>query len=66
MLTVFLDMKGLMIIDNLEKGANVNSVSYCQFLRQISPFLLNDPDIKKTNKQNMIICIAIVFYNALS
>ena len=33
------------IFDFLEKGATVNSPSYCQLLRQNSPCLLNDPRI---------------------
>ena len=33
-LTVFLDMKGPITIDFLEKGATVNSSSYNQFLRE--------------------------------
>ena len=45
MLTVFLDMKGLITIDFFEKDATLNSASYCQLLWQNSPFLLNDPHI---------------------
>ena len=41
MLTVFLDMKGPIIIDFLEKGAVVKSASYCQLLTQNSPYLFN-------------------------
>ena len=41
MLTVFWDMKRPITIDFLEKGATVNSASYCQ-LKQYSPYLLND------------------------
>ena len=43
MLTVFWDMKGPIKIDFLEKDTIVNSPSFCQLLRQNSPFLLNDP-----------------------
>ena len=39
-----LDMKGSVTIDFIEKGATVNSDSYCQLLRQYFP-LLNDPSI---------------------
>ena len=38
MLIVFWDIT----VDFLEKGATVNSASYCQLLKQISPYLLND------------------------
>ena len=40
-LTVFWQMKGPITIDFLEKGASINSTSYCQLL-QHSPYLLND------------------------
>ena len=40
MLTVFKDMKEPITIDNLEKGATVNSASYCQFHRQYLTYLL--------------------------
>ena len=40
-----LNMKGPITIDFLEKGATVNSVSYCQHPRQNSLYLLNDPHI---------------------
>ena len=42
MLIVFSDMKGSITFDFLEKGATVNSASYCQLLRQYSPYLFND------------------------
>ena len=32
-------------LDFLEKGANVNSASYCHLLHQNSPYLFNDPHI---------------------
>ena len=41
MLTVFLDMKGSITIDFLEKGATINGTSFCQLPRQISHYLLN-------------------------
>ena len=41
-LTVFLDMKGTIAIDFLEKVAIVNSTSYCELLRENIPYLLND------------------------
>ena len=40
-------MKGPITIDFFEKGASVNSASYCQLLRQNSPYLLNDLHIYK-------------------
>ena len=43
MLTDFWDIKGLITIDFLEKGATVKSASYCQLSRQNSPYLFNDP-----------------------
>ena len=42
MLTVFCDIKGPIRIDFLEKGAAVNSASYCQLLWQNSSYLFND------------------------
>ena len=45
MRTVFWNMIGPITIDFLEKGATVNNISYCQLLRQNSPYLLNDPCI---------------------
>ena len=42
MLTVFWHMKGPIIIDFLEKDATINSVFYCEILRQNFPYLLND------------------------
>ena len=42
MLTVFRDIKGHIIIDFVEKGATVNSASYCLLQRQNSLNLLND------------------------
>ena len=42
MLTVFCDMKGTITIDFLEKDTTVNSTSYCQLLRQKSPYSPND------------------------
>ena len=43
MLSVFRDIKGHIIINFLEKSTMVNSGSYCQLLRQKSPYSLNDP-----------------------
>ena len=37
---------GPITIDFLEKGATVTVASYCQFCRQNSPYLLNDPHIR--------------------
>ena len=37
-LTVFWGMKGPITIDFLEKGAVVNSASYCQLIRQNLPY----------------------------
>ena len=42
MLTVFWDMKRIVIIDFLEKGATINSDSFCQLLQQNSSYLSND------------------------
>ena len=39
---VFCDMKRVVTIDLHEKGAIVNSASYCQFQRQNSPYSLNE------------------------
>ena len=44
MLTVFWDIKGPFItIDFLEKGATVNSASYCQILRQYFTLFIERP-----------------------
>ena len=43
MLTAMLKTKGIIPIDFLEKGAIVNSTSFCQYLEQNLPYLLNDP-----------------------
>ena len=45
MLTVFWDVKGKVTINFLGKGATVSSSSNCQFLRQNSSYLLNDPQV---------------------
>ena len=45
MLTMFWDMKGIITINFLEKGAIVNTASYRQFLGQNSPYLFNNPYI---------------------
>ena len=45
MLTVFCNMKGSIAISFLEKSATVNTASNCFFLKQNSPYLLNDPCI---------------------
>ena len=45
MLIFFRDIKEAITIDFFEKGAAVNSASYCQLLKQNSPYLLNDPRI---------------------
>ena len=42
MLTVFWNIKGIITNDFLEKGETINTVSNCQFLRQNSPYLLNN------------------------
>ena len=38
----YLDTKGLIDINFFEKGATVNSASYCHLLRQNLPYLLNN------------------------
>ena len=43
MLTILWDMKGPLRIDFLEKGATINTVSYCEPPRKILPYLLNEP-----------------------
>ena len=40
-----LGYKRLITVDFFEKDTTVNSVSYCQLLRQNFPYLLNDPGI---------------------
>ena len=50
MLTFFLDIKGHISIDFLEKGATVSSASYCQ-LRQNSPNSLNDTRIERKKER---------------
>ena len=41
--TVKKDIRGPITNKFLEKDSTVNSASYCQVLRQNSPYLLNDP-----------------------
>ena len=50
-LTVFWDLKKIIIIDLLEKSTTVNSASYCQLFGNISLYLLNDPHI--SNQANL-------------
>ena len=40
-------MKELIIIDFLENDATVDIASYCELLRQNSPYLLNKPRIER-------------------
>ena len=42
---IFWSMKESITIDFLEKGTTVNSASYCEFILQSSPYLLNDHHI---------------------
>ena len=59
MLTVFLDRKGPITIDFPEKGATVNSASYCQIFQQYSPYLLNDPQISGEKNAISVVNICI-------
>ena len=56
MLTVFWEMKGLMIIDFLEKGATLNSV-----LQLPIPYLLND--LCSSGIQHKMFCISKIYRN---
>ena len=50
-------MKGPITIDVLEKGATVNSTSYCQLDKQNLPYLLNNPSL--INKVIYYVCFSI-------
>ena len=64
MQTVFCDMKGPMTIDFLEKGTTVNSASYCQFLKENSPYLLNNlHSFMHTNSNRQIHIYILTNYN---
>ena len=54
MLTVFLDMKGPITIDFLEKGATVNSASYCQFLKQYFTLFLEWTSLVYLKRYNSV------------
>ena len=60
MLTVFWNMKEPITIDFREKAATVNSTSYCQLLRQNSPYLLND--LHAYACVGVCVCIYIYIY----
>ena len=70
MQTIFWDMKRTITIDFFEKGATINSASYFQLFRNISPYLLNDPcrfcvlneNNTKTNSEKLKISFLIKIY----